>query len=1516
MWKPSRIGRAQRRNRRILRGVTALAESLEARYLLSDVQNVAWAQADTVPFEPAVLPYSIFGSDDRTRITDTTQFPYSAIGRISVKFPNGVTQFGSGAMVSPFHILTAGHVVHDSGHGGWATEIKVAVARDGSTRPNGPEANFTHYRSSPEWISSGDRNHDWALITLDRSIGDFSGYFGVESQATSAYTGMAVETAGYPVDKGGTQMYAASGVINSATEFELRYNGTMDTYGGQSGSPIWRSVNGGPIINGIHAYGYSAAGYNSATRITTDKFNSLQAWIAEDMVSRVPADKPDLLDYDGWFASSHSSFSPATVLRGGTVQISARIANLGTADAGPYTLSLYASTDATITAADHALGSAILTTGAMGSMQFNWSGPLPGAMPAGQYYIGWIIDSGNAVGEFKEDNNTGVIVGSRLSVNAAAPDRFEPNDSFAAATDLGSFTTRSEPGLTIHTAGNADYFRFIPAASGQLTASITFQNAQGDLDLDFYNSSFGNLASSRTAANIESVSLNVVGGQTYYVKISGTNGTTSPGYDLAFSMGFGPDVREINDSFAQAADLGTITVASLAGLNIHEAGNEDYFTFIAGTTGSLTATLNFTHVLGDIDLRLYGPLQDYLDGSTGITGEEIVTGDVVAGQRYYLRVSPVGVEVNPDYGLTVSVIESIPPDRFEPNDSFTEAADFGSISSVNEAGLTIHESFNPDYYSFTPVAGGQLRIDVSFTHAFGDVDIYLFDATHVEVASSLSENSVEQIVYEVIAGETYYLLVEACNSATSPDYSISISILTGTAEIRGVKFLDRNASGMQDADEPPLQGWTIFLDENRNGTLDEGERSTVTSATGEYAFTHLIEGTYYVGEVVPPGWIQVFPGSGNLTFDIDLRFMDDSLTSSQRDIFQTAAARWSQIITGDIAQILTTQGLVDDILIDITALFIDGLGHVLGRAGPDELRDGVGLPAYGKMEFDLDDLDSLESSGRLLDVVIHEMAHVLGFGTIWDIMGLITDAGTSDPRYTGSAALAEYNAIFNLAETSIPLENTGGEGTADAHWRETIFGDELMTGFLDATNPLSRLTIASMADLGYIVDLDMADLYSPAEAGSAYNVPNTHVITLTESQVRTGVDFSSFPTQLTGSPDADAYYLRLGEDGLTVELWESAAPEGAPLYSIDMRLLPSLSFVALDGDDQLTIDFSRGNPVPAGGLRFDPGPDSPGDRLIILGSTAADIIDITDAEVTVNGSSIYLDAPVHIELDALGGLDSITVGGSASITFIASQDLATLILQGNATASLQPSTQQVLLARDLILAAGATLDLADNDLVVRIDESARQAMFDMLRNAIQTGRNLFAPDLWTGPGVISSAARTDPSTGLALALNTAGAGMILSSLNGLILQPADILVRHTYNGDANLDGQVGPGDYFRIDLAFLTLAGGQPAVDLNYDGLLNGDDYFLIDQAFMDQTIVLAAAVPSIPTVPAPESALPPAVLPFSQVPVIAFAPSFLDAAGFKTLESMEPFRSSTYTLLHERDVDGVDLRSDPPADF
>ena len=213
-------------------------------------------------------------------------------------------------------------------------------------------------------------------------------------------------------------------------------------------------------------------------------------------------------------------------------------------------------------------------------------------------------------------------------------------------------------------------------------------------------------------------------------------------------------------------------------------------------------------------------------------------------------------------------------------------------------------------------------------------------------------------------------------------------------------------------------------------------------------------------------------------FEIKVRFLG-GLSASQQAIFQEAANRWSEVITANLPSIQTDIGVVDDIVIDAEGKQIDGQGGILGQAGPTKLRPGSLLPARGIMQFDSADLQKMEDDGELIDVIIHEMGHVLGIGTLWTALGHIQGSGTNNPVFSGTNAMAEYAALKNIPNpTVVPIANTGGAGTREGHWRESVFDSELMTGYDDpGRNALSRLTIASLQDIGYQVDYNKADTY-------------------------------------------------------------------------------------------------------------------------------------------------------------------------------------------------------------------------------------------------------------------------------------------------------------------------------------------------------------------------------------------------------------------------------------------------------
>jgi hypothetical protein len=240
------------------------------------------------------------------------------------------------------------------------------------------------------------------------------------------------------------------------------------------------------------------------------------------------------------------------------------------------------------------------------------------------------------------------------------------------------------------------------------------------------------------------------------------------------------------------------------------------------------------------------------------------------------------------------------------------------------------------------------------------------------------------------------------------------------------------------------------------------------------------------------------------TFRIEVRYPGGSNPSTaQRAAFDAAAARWMQLILAggppypikpeEVSPACgNVSGTIDGVVIIAQLGPIDGPGRILGSAGPCVLRDDGFLPVTGFMQFDTADLNTLEQDGRLNAVILHEMAHVLGFGTIWNFNAgggvppnaFLLGAPGGDPTFAGlGARSAFFGAIASgtFSGTPVPVEATGGQGTAYSHWRDATFTTELMTGFISnpgIPNPLSAMTVQQFRDLGYVVNDAAADPYT------------------------------------------------------------------------------------------------------------------------------------------------------------------------------------------------------------------------------------------------------------------------------------------------------------------------------------------------------------------------------------------------------------------------------------------------------
>ena len=220
----------------------------------------------------------VIGADDRVRITNTTGFPWRAICSLRITAKDNSQWIGTGWMVSPRTVITAGHCVFIHNRGGWVKSVEVIPGRNASSKPFGAGVG-TSFRSVKGWTQSKKADNDYGAIVLPKAapLGNKVGWFGYANLGFFSLMGLKVNLSGYPGDKpAGTQWWHARKIT---LVLPRRFSYNIDTAGGQSGAPVWRLKDGKRHVVGIHTNGSSLG--NSATRITSAVFDNIKKWKAE-----------------------------------------------------------------------------------------------------------------------------------------------------------------------------------------------------------------------------------------------------------------------------------------------------------------------------------------------------------------------------------------------------------------------------------------------------------------------------------------------------------------------------------------------------------------------------------------------------------------------------------------------------------------------------------------------------------------------------------------------------------------------------------------------------------------------------------------------------------------------------------------------------------------------------------------------------------------------------------------------------------------------------------------------------------------------------------------------------------------------------------------------------------------------------------------------------------------------------------------------------------------------------------
>jgi V8-like Glu-specific endopeptidase len=223
----------------------------------------------------------VLGADDRVRVSKERMAmnPWRQICALRIVSQTDRTFVGTGWFIAPGILATAGHCVFLQNEGGWAKSIRVIPAKHGADEPFN-SVTSKKFASVDGWVEKRQRDFDYGVIFLDDfSIGTKVGNFAVDVLNASDLKGTDAQISGYPADRDSAafQFFHARPMID-VTDTRLVYD--IDTFGGQSGSPIWQETQEtGVVAVGIHTTGGVSS--NSGTRISSDVMENLVNWITE-----------------------------------------------------------------------------------------------------------------------------------------------------------------------------------------------------------------------------------------------------------------------------------------------------------------------------------------------------------------------------------------------------------------------------------------------------------------------------------------------------------------------------------------------------------------------------------------------------------------------------------------------------------------------------------------------------------------------------------------------------------------------------------------------------------------------------------------------------------------------------------------------------------------------------------------------------------------------------------------------------------------------------------------------------------------------------------------------------------------------------------------------------------------------------------------------------------------------------------------------------------------------------------
>ncbi len=878
---------------------------------------------------------------------------------------------------------------------------------------------------------------------------------------------------------------------------------------------------------------------------------------------------------------------------------------------------------------------------------------------------------------------------------------------------------------------------------------------------------------------------------------TGNNGfAAGPGYDLVTGRGT-PIASMLINNLIGVGSISGMLYEDRNGTGARDAGDMP----VAGATVFLDSNDNGVLDLGVVTSAASTDVPKNINyGTTGVTSNLTVSG--ISGP-----ITDVNVTVSISHGrMSDLTVYLIGPDN-------TTVALFAGLSGSNMTNAVFDDQAAGDIASGSAPYSGTFRPSPGLLAAFngkagsavnGTWKLKVVDgvvsqsgtitgwsitltsgAERATITNSDGTYSLDGVVYgsqKVRVSATEYVPVapvtgrELTVGGNIAGQDFSISLLNS---ISGVVFLDANHNNVLDAGETGLAGCVVYVDANGNGAREADEVWQMTAASGSYSLAGLVGGANQVRIEAPSGYLTTLPSGGMYLVNLA------SGTAVNGRNFGLAEG-------GSV----------------MGSVFIDKNGN--GQFDTDE--EGLsGWAVY--LDINSDEVWNPEEPSRQTGVGGAYAFSALAPGTY--SVRVVAQEGFVASGLSGSqrSVLVSWGAVANgidFGQQAIVVDQSPPSGTiqpvhpdlvsglvetVDMVFSEPVFG-------LDSTSLSLTRDGFSVPMPGVVIGTVDQTHFTVGNLAAFTELPGRYVLAINGTGIVDGAGnpLSGMPTQtwhntmLGGTEEADHVTISLNAADPTLA---DVVVEGGAAFQFRPGNLPFLQARLGDGDDILTVDFSGGNPLPTGGVFFDGGP---GENLLRTRSPAgSDVIRAESGRLLFNGTAIELVDVGSVVLEAEDGLDSLTVAAGTTLRL-------GLLPHG------------ALWVGQLNIEATATLDLGNNSLVLSSGGSFALAA---IVQAIVNGR-----DGLPGPKLVGTSAAARPTALAPLDNRTTR----LETWNGLPLGGAfdQIIVKRTYAGDTNMDGQVTQLDLFNVVANQGKANAGWPAGDVNLDGLVDLSDLQMV----------------------------------------------------------------------------------------